>query len=106
MEKLKIVKSTVQNAGQDLFAAGFATITEHAHYGLKLLGSRPDLQAELRNQIEAVVKNGRKEVSLKDREQMPYVQSFIEEIFRHFSHAPLSLPHGTLEVSQFSIRYP
>lgn len=99
MAKLKIDKTAVQGAGQDLFAAGFATITEHAHYALKLLGSRPDLQAELRDHIEAA-SNGRMEIALEHREQMPYAQSFVEEIFRHFSHAPLSLPHGTLEVSQ------
>ncbi len=103
MEKLKITKTTVQGAGQDLFAAGFATIAEHAHYALKLLGSRPDLQAELHDQIVAVVGNGRMEVTLSDREQMPYAQSFFEEIFRHFSHAPLSLAHGTLEVSKMPI---
>lgn len=100
MAKLGITKTNVQGAGQDLFAAGFATITEHTHYALKLLGSQPELQKELYQKInEAIGGEDGTFVHLKDREKMPYVESFIEEIFRHFSHAPLSLPHGTLEVS-------
>lgn len=98
MQRLSITKDAIQGAGQDLFGAGFATISEHIFYALKLLGSRPDLQADLRQAVESVCPKKEDRVTLEHRSKMPYAEAFMEELLRYFSHTPFSLPHGTIEV--------
>lgn len=71
---------------------------------MKVLAVYPEIQKKMRNKIADILETRdnlscNNSITLADRESLPYIEAFIEELLRHASLAPLCLPHGTMKVN-------
>ncbi|XP_041862602.1 cytochrome P450 2J2-like [Melanotaenia boesemani] len=78
----------------DLFIAGTETTTITLLWGLLYLMYYPDIQERVQAEIDAVIGSSR-QVSMSDRENMPYTDAVVHEIQRMANIAPLNLFHMT-----------
>ncbi|XP_006080708.4 cytochrome P450 1A2 [Bubalus bubalis] len=82
------------NLVNDLFAAGFDTITTAISWSLMYLVTNPKIQRKIQEELDRVIGRARRP-RLSDRPQLPYLESFILETFRHSSFVPFTIPHST-----------
>lgn len=78
----------------DLFGAGFDTISTALSWAVMYLVSYPEIQERLHQQIKDKIgleRNPR----LSDKSSLPYLEAFILELFRHSSFLPFTIPHST-----------
>uniref|UniRef100_A0A8C5XD37 Cytochrome P450 1A n=1 Tax=Microcebus murinus TaxID=30608 RepID=A0A8C5XD37_MICMU len=76
----------------DLFGAGFDTITTAISWSLMYLVTKPEIHRK-QKELDAVIGRARRP-RLSDRPQLPYMEAFILETFRH-SFVPFTIPHCT-----------
>ncbi|KAM4826175.1 cytochrome P450 1A2-like [Thomomys bottae] len=92
---ISIPQEKIVNIVNDIFGAGFETITTAISWSLMYLVTRPDVQKKIHKELDAVV--GRERLpQLSDRPQLPYLEAFILEVFRHSSFVPFTIPHRTI----------
>ncbi|XP_055478392.1 cytochrome P450 1A1 [Psammomys obesus] len=78
----------------DLFGAGFDTVTTAISWSLMYLVTNPRVQRKIQEELDTVI--GRDRLPrLSDRPQLPYLEAFILETFRHSSFVPFTIPHST-----------
>ncbi|XP_041862601.1 cytochrome P450 2J4-like [Melanotaenia boesemani] len=78
----------------DLFSAGTETTTTTLHWGLLYMINNPDIQERVQAEIDAVIGSSR-QVSVSDKENMPYTDAVIHEIQRMGDIIPLNVAHMT-----------
>ncbi|CAH2273412.1 Cytochrome P450 1A5 [Pelobates cultripes] len=93
---VKITDQKIVNIVNDLFGAGFDTITTAVSWSLLYLVAHPEIQEKIQKELDQVIGRERRP-TLSDRGQLPYTEAFILEMFRHSSYLPFTIPHCTTE---------
>ncbi|XP_032979793.1 cytochrome P450 1A1 isoform X2 [Rhinolophus ferrumequinum] len=75
----------------DLFAAGIETVSTCLYWSFLYLIQYPEIQAKIQEEIDGNI--GLKSPRFEDRKILPYTEAFINEIFRHASFLPFTIPH-------------
>lgn len=91
---LQLPDEKIISVVMDLFGAGFDTVTTALSWSLLYLVTHPDVQEKIHRELDAVVGRARCP-RLSDRPQLPYLEAFILETFRHSSFVPFTIPHST-----------
>ncbi|XP_075713921.1 cytochrome P450 1A1 [Rhinoderma darwinii] len=91
---VKLSEQKIVNIANDLFGAGFDTITTALSWSLMYLVAYPEIQEKIQIELDQVVGRERRP-KLSDRAQLPYTEAFIFEMFRHSSFLPFTIPHCT-----------
>uniref|UniRef100_A0A8C5QIV4 Cytochrome P450 1A n=1 Tax=Leptobrachium leishanense TaxID=445787 RepID=A0A8C5QIV4_9ANUR len=86
----------IVNIVNDLFGAGFDTITTALSWSLMYLIAHPETQEKIQSELDRVIGRERKP-RLSDRALLPYTEAFTLEMFRHSSYMPFTIPHCTTE---------
>ncbi|XP_064238419.1 cytochrome P450 1A2 [Aotus nancymaae] len=89
-----IPQEKIVNLVNDIFGAGFETITTAISWSLMYLVTKPEIQRKIQKELDTVIGRGRRP-RLSDRPQLPYLEAFILETFRHSSFVPFTIPHST-----------
>ncbi|XP_020836321.1 cytochrome P450 2C31-like [Phascolarctos cinereus] len=79
--------------GVDLFSAGTETTNSTIRYGLLLILKHPEVQAKIHEEIEHVIGHNRLH-SIKDRQDMPYMDAVVHEVQRFIDLIPFNIPHA------------
>ncbi|KFV85266.1 Cytochrome P450 1A4, partial [Struthio camelus australis] len=82
------------NIVNDLFGAGFDTVTTALSWSLMYLALYPDIQKRIQEEIDHTIGQERRP-RLSDRGTLPRTEAFILEMFRHSSFLPFTIPHCT-----------
>ncbi|XP_032926667.1 cytochrome P450 1A5-like isoform X2 [Catharus ustulatus] len=90
----QIPKEKIINIVNDLFGAGFDTITTALSWSLMYLVTYPNIQKRIQEELDQTIGRERRP-RLSDQGTLPYMESFILEMFRHSSFVPLAIPHST-----------
>ncbi|KAM6169966.1 cytochrome P450 1A4-like [Rhynchocyon petersi] len=77
----------------DLFGAGFETVSTCLYWSFLYLICYPEIQAKIQEEIDKNI--GLKSPRFEDKKLLPYTEAFINEIFRHVSFLPFTIPHCT-----------
>ncbi|MDL1135861.1 cytochrome P450, partial [Yersinia pestis] len=89
-----IPQENIVNLVNDIFGAGFDTVTTAISWSLMYLVTKPEVQKKIQKELDTVI--GRERwPRLSDRPQLPYMEAFILELFRHTSFLPFTIPHST-----------
>ncbi|XP_075823894.1 cytochrome P450 1A2 [Microtus pennsylvanicus] len=91
---VQIPQEKIVNIVNDLFGAGFDTVTTAISWSLLLLVTRPNVQRKIHRELDTVIGRDR-QPRLSDRPQLPYLEAFILEIYRYTSFVPFTIPHST-----------
>ncbi|XP_028812002.1 cytochrome P450 1A1 [Denticeps clupeoides] len=78
----------------DLFGAGFDTISTALSWAVAYMVAYPEIQERLHQQMKENVGLDRIPC-LADKSRLPLLEAFILEIFRHSSFLPFTIPHCT-----------
>ncbi|KAM9743271.1 cytochrome P450 1D1 isoform 1-T1 [Menidia menidia] len=78
----------------DIFGAGFDTIIAGLQWSLLYLIKFPDIQERIHKEIDDHIGSARLP-RFSDKPQMPYTEAFLNEVFRHASYIPFTIPHCT-----------
>ncbi|XP_036400372.1 cytochrome P450 1A1 [Megalops cyprinoides] len=78
----------------DLFGAGFDTISTALSWAVVYLVAYPEIQEKLYQELKDKVGMERTP-RLSDKSSLPFLEAFILEIFRHSSFLPFTIPHCT-----------
>lgn len=78
----------------DLFGAGFDTVSTFLSWAVMYLVAYPEIQEKLHQEIKENVAMDRSP-RLADRSNLPFLGAFIMELFRHSSFVPFTIPHCT-----------
>ncbi|XP_055030319.2 cytochrome P450 1A1 [Misgurnus anguillicaudatus] len=78
----------------DLFGAGFDTISTALSWAVVYLVAYPEIQERLHRELDEKIGKDRTP-RLSDRPDLPLLESFILETFRHSSFLPFTIPHCT-----------
>ncbi|XP_037357628.1 cytochrome P450 1A2 [Talpa occidentalis] len=89
-----IPQQKIVNLVNDIFGAGFDTITTAISWSFMYLVTNPKIQRKIQEELDAVIGRARRP-RLSDRPQLPYMEAFILETFRHSSFVPFTIPHST-----------
>ncbi|XP_076600470.1 cytochrome P450 1A1 [Chaetodon auriga] len=76
----------------DLFGAGFDTVSTALSWSVMYMVAYPDIQERLFQEIKDNVGLDRTPL-LSDRSNLPYLEAFMLELFRHSSFLPFTIPH-------------
>ncbi|KAK4820778.1 hypothetical protein QYF61_006118 [Mycteria americana] len=88
----QIPKEKIVNLVNDLFGAGFDTVTTGLSWSLMYLVTYPDIQKRIQEELDQTIGRERRP-RLSDRGMLPYTEAFILEMFRHSSFLPFTIPH-------------
>nr|XP_034955979.1 cytochrome P450 1A1-like isoform X2 [Zootoca vivipara] len=77
----------------DIFGAGFATLSVCLQWIFLYLISNPEIQTKIQEEIDAKI--GERPPRFEDRKVLHYTEAFLHEIFRHTSFLPFTIPHCT-----------
>ncbi|KAM6125278.1 cytochrome P450 1A5-like [Phoenicopterus ruber ruber] len=91
---MQIPKEKIINLVNDLFGAGFDTVTTALSWSLMYLVTYPDNQKRIQEELDQTIGRERRP-RLSDRSALPYTEAFILEVFRHSSFVPFAIPHST-----------
>ncbi|XP_018414433.1 PREDICTED: cytochrome P450 1A5-like isoform X2 [Nanorana parkeri] len=100
---VQLPEKKIINIVNDLFGAGFDTVTTALSWSLMYLVANPKIQDKLQNELDQVIGRERRP-KLSDRSQLPYTDAFILEMFRHSSFLPFTIPHWKLWKDPFNFR--
>ncbi|XP_063044237.1 cytochrome P450 1A1 [Engraulis encrasicolus] len=78
----------------DLFGAGFDTISTALSWSVVYLVAYPEIQERLHEEMKEKVGLDRTPM-LSDKSRLPLLEAFILELFRHSSFLPFTIPHCT-----------
>ncbi|KAL4613211.1 cytochrome P450 1A1-like [Arapaima gigas] len=78
----------------DLFGAGFDTISTALSWAVMYLVAYPEIQEQLHQELKDKVGLDRSP-RLSDKSNLPLLEAFILELFRHSSFLPFTIPHCT-----------
>ncbi|KAM6257338.1 cytochrome P450 1A5-like [Porphyrio hochstetteri] len=90
----QIPKEKIVNLVNDIFGAGFDSITTGLSWSLMYLVTYPDIQKKIQEELDQTIGRERRP-RLSDRGTLPYTEAFILEMFRHSSFLPFTIPHST-----------
>ncbi|KAK2539191.1 cytochrome P450 1A5 isoform A [Columba livia] len=90
----QIPKEKIVNLVNDLFGAGFDTVTTALSWSLMYLVTYPNIQKKIQDELDQRIGRERRP-RLSDRGSLPYTEAFILEMFRHSSFLPFTIPHST-----------
>ncbi|NWV16254.1 CP1A4 protein, partial [Origma solitaria] len=82
----------------DLFGAGFDTVTTALSWSLMYVALYPDIQRKIQEELDRTIGRERRP-RLSDRGSLPYTEAFILEMFRHSSFVPFTIPHSTTKAT-------
>ncbi|XP_041345669.1 cytochrome P450 1A4-like [Pyrgilauda ruficollis] len=82
----------------DLFGAGFDTVTTALSWSLMYAALYPDVQKKIQEELDRTIGRERRP-RLSDRGTLPYTEAFILEVFRHSSFLPFTIPHSTTKAT-------
>ncbi|KAM6388738.1 cytochrome P450 1A4-like [Pluvialis apricaria] len=82
----------------DLFGAGFDTVTTALSWSLMYVALYPDIQKKIQEELDQTIGQERRP-RLSDRGVLPYTEAFILEMFRHSSFLPFTIPHSTTKAT-------
>ncbi|NXW04433.1 CP1A5 protein, partial [Fregetta grallaria] len=88
----QIPKEKIVNLVNDLFGAGFDTVTTGLSWSLMYLVTYPNIQKKIQEELDQTIGQERRP-RLSDRGTLPYTEAFILEMFRHSSFLPFTIPH-------------
>ncbi|NXW54313.1 CP1A5 protein, partial [Eurystomus gularis] len=91
---IQIPKEKIVNLVNDLFGAGFDTVTTALSWSLMYLVTYPNMQKKIQEELDQTIGRERRP-RLSDRGTLPYTEAFILEMFRHSSFLPFTIPHST-----------
>ncbi|NWY41087.1 CP1A5 protein, partial [Sylvia atricapilla] len=91
---MQIPKEKIVNLVNDLFGAGFDTVTTALSWSLMYLVTYPNIQRKIQEELDQTIGRERRP-RLSDRSTLPYTEAFILEVFRHSSFLPFTIPHST-----------
>uniref|UniRef100_A0A8D0UWT2 Cytochrome P450 1A n=4 Tax=Sus scrofa TaxID=9823 RepID=A0A8D0UWT2_PIG len=91
---IQLSDEKIVNIVIDLFGAGFDTVTTAISWSLMYLVTNPSIQRKIQEELDTVIGQARRP-RLSDRPQLPYMEAFILELFRHTSFVPFTIPHST-----------
>ncbi|XP_024066087.1 cytochrome P450 1A5-like [Terrapene carolina triunguis] len=91
---IQLPKEKIVNLVNDLFGAGFDTVTTALSWSLMYLVTYPDIQKKIQEELDQTIGRERRP-RLSDRPMLPYTEAFILEMFRHSSFMPFTIPHCT-----------
>ncbi|XP_039094176.1 cytochrome P450 1A1 [Hyaena hyaena] len=98
---IQVSDEKIVNVVLDLFGAGFDTVTTAISWSLMYLVTSPNVQKKIQKELDTVIGRAR-QPRLSDRLQLPYLEAFILETFRHASFVPLTIPHSTTRDTSLS----
>ncbi|XP_036590386.1 cytochrome P450 1A2-like [Trichosurus vulpecula] len=99
-----VPEKLITNLINDIFGAGFETITTAVSWSLMYLVTKPEIQKKIQEELDTVIGRERRPL-LSDRPQLPYLEGFILEIFRHTSFLPFTIPHSTTRATTLNDFY-
>ncbi|XP_037547041.1 cytochrome P450 1A1 [Nematolebias whitei] len=76
----------------DLFGAGFDTISTGLSWAVMYLVAYPEIEQRLFEEMKEKIGLDRAP-TLSDRNNLPLLEAFILELFRHSSYLPFTIPH-------------
>ncbi|NXD86738.1 CP1A4 protein, partial [Halcyon senegalensis] len=86
------------NIVNDLFGAGFDTVTTALSWSLMYVALYPNIQKKIQEELDQTIGRERRP-RLSDRGTLPYTEAFILEMFRHSSFLPFTIPHSTTKAT-------
>eukprot|EP00071_Canis_lupus_P002331 XP_003433938.1 cytochrome P450 1A1 [Canis lupus familiaris] len=98
---IQLSDEKIVNVVLDLFGAGFDTVTTAISWSLLYLVTNPNVQKKIQKELDTVIGRAR-QPRLSDRPQLPYMEAFILETFRHASFVPFTIPHSTTRDTSLS----
>nr|XP_045757664.1 cytochrome P450 1A1 [Mirounga angustirostris] len=98
---IQLSDEKIVNVVLDLFGAGFDTVTTAISWSLLYLVTSPSVQKKIQEELDTVIGRAR-QPRLSDRPQLPYLEAFILETFRHASFVPFTIPHSTTKDTSLS----
>ncbi|XP_061303304.1 cytochrome P450 1A5-like [Pezoporus flaviventris] len=90
----QVPEKKIVNLVNDLFGAGFDTVTTALSWSLMYLVVYPHIQKRIQEELDQTIGRERRP-RLSDRGALPYTEAFILEVFRHSSFMPFTIPHST-----------
>nr|XP_006006360.1 PREDICTED: cytochrome P450 1A1-like [Latimeria chalumnae] len=100
-ESMVLSNEQVVSTVNDIFGAGFDTISTGLHWCLLYLIHYPEIQTNIQQEIDEKIGSSRLP-RFDDKVSMPYTEAFINEVFRHTSYVPLTIPHCTTKNTIFN----
>ena len=94
LKSMGVTEEQIQGTIQDLFAAGFDTVSCVLHWFILYLMKHTDWQEKLHQELDEVVGENRLP-GLADRGRLPHTEAFILEVLRHSAVIPMTIPHAT-----------
>ncbi|XP_053479605.1 cytochrome P450 1A1 [Ictalurus furcatus] len=91
---LQVSDEKIVGIVNDLFGAGFDTISTALSWSVVYLVAYPEIQERLHEELKENVGMDRTP-HLVDKPNLIYLEAFILEIFRHSSFLPFTIPHCT-----------
>ncbi|XP_043837526.1 cytochrome P450 1A2 isoform X2 [Dromiciops gliroides] len=101
---INVPEAMITNLVNDIFGAGFDTVTTAISWSLMYLVTKPEVQKKIQEELDTVIGRERSPL-LADRTQLPYMEAFILEIFRHTSFVPFTIPHSTTRATTLNNFY-
>ncbi|XP_034266131.1 cytochrome P450 1A1-like [Pantherophis guttatus] len=77
----------------DIFGAGFGTLSSCLQWIFLYLINNPEIQMKIQEEIDGKI--GLRPPKFEDRKDLHYTEAFINEVFRHSSFIPFTIPHCT-----------
>ncbi|XP_075119639.1 cytochrome P450 1A1-like [Leptodactylus fuscus] len=78
----------------DIFGAGFETISSGLLWCMLYLLKYPNNQEKIQKEIDEIIGTSRSP-RFEDRKNLHYTEAFINEVLRHSSFVPFTIPHCT-----------
>ncbi|XP_063151201.1 cytochrome P450 1A1-like [Candoia aspera] len=77
----------------DIFGASFGTLSSCFQWIFLYLINNPEIQTKIQEEIDGNI--GIRPPRFEDRKDLHYIEAFINEVFRHTSFIPFTIPHCT-----------
>ncbi|XP_028658183.1 cytochrome P450 1A1 [Erpetoichthys calabaricus] len=89
-----VTNKQIINTVQDIFGAGIDTVPTALEWSILYLITYPEIQPRIQEEIDTYI-GFSKLPRFEDRHSMHFTEAFINEVFRHSSFVPFTVPHCT-----------